>query len=57
MQQRPQYPGEQTQAHKADVPDQGVDSEAGHLPGQQQTRALRPLLLQGPAIVVKDYLK
>ena len=57
MQERPYEPGDQAQPHEADVPDQGVESKAGHLPGQQQTSALRPLLLQRPAIVVKDYLK
>ena len=57
MQERPQAPGEQAQPHEADVPDQGMDGNTGHLPGQQQARALRPLLLQRPAIVVKNYLK
>ena len=49
-------PGEEAQPHEADVPDQGVDGEAGHLPGQQQPRALRPLQLQRPAVVLENYL-
>ena len=57
MQERPQDPGEKAQPHEADVPDQGMNGNTGHLPGKQQARALRPLLLQRPAIVVKNYLE